>query len=184
MTRMCTSPAFSLPTSDDEDEEALSLDSLLQNQAKLTVRIRQQYSTKKPDVHAKYFTYVLMLQDGYIYVGNSDNIYTRLMEHFLQSPQSSVWVREHGPIKRVVEIIRNSAADDETYKMLEYCELLGWEKVRGAQHCKLDLRNPPPNLLTFQRDTSRQFDYMCRTDIDAVVRIARKLGSQLNQLST
>lgn len=172
-----TSPAFSPPASPVKREE--DFERLLIKSARLSVQIRKKYASIKPCIDSKYFTYTLLLQEGRIYVGNSDNIYTRLMEHYGQSSQSSQFVREYGPVVRVLEIIRNSPQDAERYKTLEWCDLIGAEKVRGAGYCRVESRGPPPPLASFRRDPHRPFDYLSRQEIDDVVRIAKDLGKEL-----
>lgn len=172
-----TSPAFTPPDSPGKGKD--SLEELLLKSAELNVQIRRLYQTVKPSAETRYYTYVLLLQRGRVYVGNSDNIYVRLMEHFLQSNHSSQWVREHGPPVRVMELIRNSSSDDETYKTLEWCDLLGHDNVRGAAYCKLEYRGPPPALMNFRRDPQRTFEYMSRDEIDEVVRVSKKLALDL-----
>jgi hypothetical protein len=167
------SPVFTPPGSPE------TLERLLLKSAELNIQIRRKYQAVKPSSETKYYTYVLMLQGGRIYVGNSDNIYTRLTEHFLQSTHSSNWVREHGPPLRVMEIVRNSCADDERYKTLEWCDLVGYEYVRGAAYCKMDSRGPPPPLATFNRDPGRTFEYLNREEIDDIVRTCKKLATQV-----
>ncbi|NBS70829.1 hypothetical protein EBT31_18275 [bacterium] len=171
-----SSPAFSPPISDDED---VDLDDLLKKNALLSIRIRKKFNVLKQDSDSKYFTYALLLQNGFVYVGNSDNIYVRLMEHFEQSPLSSQFVRHHGPVVRVLEIIRNSSRDDELYKTLEWCDLMGWQKVRGASYCKVEMNHPPPPLATFKRDPTRTFEYMTRDEIEDVERVAKRLAKKL-----
>ncbi len=97
-----------------------AIEALLQQSARLSVAIRRTYATVKLDPAARYYTYVLMLQNSKFYVGSTDNIYNRLLDHCTMSASSAVWVRQHGPVHRVVEVSRNCRADDETYKTLEY----------------------------------------------------------------
>lgn len=139
----------------DDDEE---LDSLLFGAARLNVAIRREYARLRrcddaaaSRTAAKHFVYVLLLQDDAFYVGSTDNIYQRLLEHVVMSPSSSLWVREHGPVKRVVEVCRNCGPDDETYKTLEYMMLFGWDKVRGSYWCRVDMAAPPHALTGFER---------------------------------
>lgn len=181
-TRACISPAFTPPGSpprDDDDDED-SLYKLLLRSANITVKIRRAYQRLKDFGDAKFFTYVLLLQNGHVYVGNSDNIFVRLMEHFLLSQNSSHWVREHGPVVRVLELIQHSSKDDELYKMLEWCDLVGHHKVRGAAYCKVDTRSPPPQLAGFRRDSTRAFQYATRSEIDDIVHCAMSLARELN----
>jgi hypothetical protein len=136
--------------------------------AKSAVHVRKMYLQLKRDPTARYFTYVLLLQNGNIYVGSSDNIIMRLYEHEFQTPQSAQFVREHGPVIRVMEIAQNSRADDETYKTLEYMSLFGWERVRGAGWCRGSMRGPPGELASFRRDRT-DFEYLSRADIDEIL---------------
>lgn len=99
---------------------AQSLENMLMLNARLSVNIRRAYTRLKRDPGARYFTYVLLLQNNKMYVGSTDNIYNRLLDHCQMSKNSSVWVREHGPVRRVVEVSRDCHHDDETYKTLEY----------------------------------------------------------------
>ena len=182
-TKTPASPAFTPPSSPPSavslKTSPSDLSSLLIESARLAVRIRKAYAHLKECPDAKYYTYSLLLQDGHVYVGNSDNIYTRFMAHFEQSPDSSQWVREHGPVSRVLEIIRNSSRDDEHYLTLQWCDMVGAHKVRGAAYCRVDARQPPAPLATFRRDAGRTFDYLSRPEIDEIVRVAKSLGKDL-----
>lgn len=167
----------------DDDDRAASpaaaIDNMLVQAARLNVRIRREYARIKADPGARYFTYVLLLQRGKLYVGSSDNIVQRLMEHHAMSPSSAVWVREHGPVHRVVEVCRNCLADDETYKTLEYMTMFGWENVRGAGWCRADMRASPAALDGFERDPTRPWHFLSRREIDAVLRHVRELCAEL-----
>lgn len=140
---------------DAADGNNAALDALLLEASRLNVAIRREYArlrgTGAGTGAAKHFVYVLLLQDGKFYVGATDNIYQRLLEHVVMSPSSSVWVREHGPVKRVVEVCRNCGPDVETHKTLEYMMLFGWENVRGSHWCRVALDAPPHALTCFDR---------------------------------
>ena len=154
---------------------AAQLEKMLLLNAQLAVGIKRAYRRVKADPAARYFTYVLLLQDAKFYVGCTDNIYNRLLDHCTMSSSSSVWVREHGPVARVVEVSRNCRRDDEAYKTLEYMSMFGWKNVRGAAYCRSAMRAPPAPLAEFRRDPTRHFDYMSRQEIDAVVAAVREL---------
>jgi hypothetical protein len=149
-----------------------SLDELVIESARLAVQLRKRFKSGHGN-QGRYYTYVLLLQDECIYVGSSNNIYIRLMEHHYDPTMSSNWVREHGPVIRVLEVIRDSSPVDETYKTLEYMSLFGWESVRGAGWCKIDIRQPAA-LTLFER-TRADFNYLTRTEIDDVLRISKDL---------
>lgn len=121
----------------------MAVEKMLLDAARLNLRIRREYARIKRDPAARYYTYVLLLQRGKLYCGSSDNIFMRLLDHTLGTPSAALWVKEHGPIERVVEITRNCSREDEHYKTLEYMSLFGWENVRGAGWCKLDMHRPP-----------------------------------------
>lgn len=159
------------------------IEALLLDAARLSVQIRREYARIKLDPSARYYTYVLLLQRNKMYVGCSDNLFQRLLEHRLMSPSAAVWVREHGPVQRVVEVSRNCAADDETYKTLEYMSLFGWENVRGAGWCRLDMRAPPSALADFERDPARAFNYMPRKDLDLVMHHVEDLAQNLSTVA-
>jgi predicted GIY-YIG superfamily endonuclease len=163
-------------SSPDAVAERVALESALIDAARLNIRIRQLYVHLKNELGGRYYTYVILLQHGKIYVGSSDNIYIRLYEHEMQTPQSAGFVREHGPVVRVLEISRNCRADDETYKTLEYMSLFGHENVRGAGWCRGELRAPPADVATFQRArSSTEFEYLTRKEIDDIMDVVRSL---------
>lgn len=160
-----------------EEEDNIELEDLILQSARLNVRLRKKLRAEQQDPEARYFfTYVLLLQNGNIYVGSTNSLYMRLYEHLHETDMSSQWVRLHGPVIRVLEISRNSKKDDEVYKTLEYMSLFGWQSVRGAHWCKVELKASPPALHDFQRDRS-DFRYLSRQEIDAAIAISKGLDS-------
>ena len=125
----------------------------------------------------RYFTYVLLLQRGKFYVGDSDNVYLRLADHLGMTPGAAQWVRAHGPVERVVEICVDAAPGDEASKTLEYMDMFGWENVRGAAYCSPSLRSAPRALHRFRREGGGG-RYMSRPEIDEVVRVATELAAR------
>jgi hypothetical protein len=142
---------------------------LLYDAAVLAAVIKRMYLDVKDHPTGRYFTYVLLLQEGKIYVGSTDNIYTRLADHFLCSPSSALWVKEYGPPVRVIEISRNSRPDDETYKYTEYADKFGFENVRGGSWCRLVQNHEPLSVKNFVRKPDDDFDYLTRAEIDDIV---------------
>jgi hypothetical protein len=142
---------------------------LLYQSAKMSASIRSMYLRTKDYPLARYFVYVLALQEGKLYVGSTDNIYSRLSEHFECSSKSALWVREYGPPVRVVEVCSNCRVEDEHYKFTEYADKFGFENVRGGGCCRLLLHVEPISVRNFVRRTPDDLQYMTRAEIDDVV---------------
>lgn len=156
---------------------AQPLQHMLLESARLTQNIQREYARVKKDHRAKYFTYVLQLTHGKFYVGNTDNIYARILDHVTMSDSTAKWVKLHGPVQRVVEVARNCAIDDETYKTLEYMVKFGWQNVRGSSYCKVDLHSAPKALDTFQRTRDGEFEYLTPQELRAVMEEVQRLKS-------
>jgi hypothetical protein len=156
------------------DAQPKTLDALLFEAARLNVAIRRQYARLRgtDSIHVtsagKYFVYVLLLQDSKFYVGSTDNIYQRLLEHTVMSPSSSIWVREHGPVQRIVEVCRSCGPQDETHKTLEYMVLFGWENVRGSHWCRVALDMPPHALAAGFERGQHAFEYLSLGEMASV----------------
>lgn len=153
---------------------------MLLQSARLALAIRKEYARVKKDQTAKFYTYVLQLQDGKFYVGNTDNIYTRLLDHTMMTPSSSLWVKQHGPVQRVMEIARNSGKEDEHYKTLHVMSMFGWENVRGSSYCRVQMVNPPEALKTFSRNRDGDFEYLSRDEIDAMLEAIRDMERMIH----
>lgn len=162
---------------------AARLESLLLQSARINVNIKRQLGRLKRDPRTKYYTYVLLLQNNKLYVGNTNNIYNRLVDHCLMGDNSSVWVRRHGPVKRVVEIARDCDPEDEHYKTMEYMDLFGWQNVRGAAYCRPAMRQAPAPLKAFVKDPTKRFRYLSRAEIDEVVQVVRDLADRQTAMS-
>jgi hypothetical protein len=168
-----------IPAQQSDDEEDVSLMAVLYRAAAINIAVRRRYTAIKDDPDARYFVYVLLLQSGKLYVGSTNNPYTRFLDHFLVTPSSAAWVREWGPPVRVVELLQNCRADDEQYKYYEYASMFGWENVRGGTNCRVIMPRPPPGLDAFERDPMRKFEFVPRAEIDCIVRDAMALGRKL-----
>ena len=147
---------------------------MLYEAAALGWAVRRMFREAKDHPDERYFTYVLLLQQGKLYVGSTDNVYARLADHFACNRSSALWVREYGPPVRVVEIIRNSPPGTESYKYCEYADKFGYENVRGGGWCRLVQRREPASVRNF---TYRQteFDHLSRSEIEDVVDKVTKL---------
>jgi predicted GIY-YIG superfamily endonuclease len=87
----------------------------------------------------KNYIYVLKLVEERYYIGRTGNILRRIEEHFTGG--GSIYTRKYKPIK-VIEVQEELTTDDERIKTLEIMEKYGWEKVRGACWCSLEIIKP------------------------------------------
>lgn len=87
----------------------------------------------------KYYIYVLQLVDDRYYVGRTGNILKRIEEHFTGC--GSLYTMTYKPIK-VIEVTEELKNEDERNKTLEIMSKYGWEKVRGAGWCSLEIKKP------------------------------------------
>lgn len=87
----------------------------------------------------KNYIYVLKLVDDRYYVGRTSNILKRMEEHFTVG--GSIYTKKYRPLK-IIEVVEELTKEDERLKTLEIMEKYGWEKVRGACWCSLEIKNP------------------------------------------
>lgn len=87
----------------------------------------------------RYYIYVLELIDNRYYVGRTGNILRRIEEHFTGC--GSIYTIAYNPIK-VIEVTEELTKEDERNKTLEIMSKYGWEKVRGAGWCSLEIKKP------------------------------------------
>jgi predicted GIY-YIG superfamily endonuclease len=87
----------------------------------------------------KNYIYVLKLVDDRYYVGRTSNILRRIKEHFTEG--GSIYTKKYKPLK-VIEIEEEKTRDDERIKTLSIMEKYGWEKVRGACWCCIEIKKP------------------------------------------
>jgi predicted GIY-YIG superfamily endonuclease len=88
------------------------------------------------------YVYVLALEEGKYYVGTSEQLENRLLQHF--DHEGSLWTRRYKPV-RVIEIIEGDKQVEE-HKTLEIMKKYGWQNVRGSHWCKINMSSPPRNL--------------------------------------
>ena len=157
----------------------MDLKDYLYNDCKRIIEARNYMDKFKTHKDSMYFVYVLELQNGNIYVGASENIYRRLLEHF-NGNLSAVWVKLHSPIVKILEICYDCQKDTELYKTLYYMNLYGYGKVRGASYCKIEYFKIPRALLEF-RPTIRNDKHMTEEEIKE---IEIKVKQLINDTST
>jgi predicted GIY-YIG superfamily endonuclease len=154
---------------------------VLLESARINIRVRQEYKKLKRRYDTKYFTYALLLGNGKIYVGETNNIYQRLIEHFTMSASSSLWVREHGPIQRVLEITSNAPEGAEEERTLAYMTMFGWENVRGSGWCRVRMAGPPSRLETYALGEMKHA-FVPRKDVDDIVDRVKDLIKDLEEM--
>jgi hypothetical protein len=157
------------------------MEEMMLRAAKMAVAVRIELGRAKPDPAAKYYTYTLMLRNNKFYVGSTDNIYLRLLEHCLMTPASASWVKEWGPPTRLLDVIRKSRGDTEKYKTLEMMSMFSYENVRGAQYCRVDMRRPPIELEHFERQTSGPLEYLTVQEVADIWRCVQTMTSDLRR---
>ena len=108
----------------------------------------------------KNYIYVLQLIEERYYVGRTTNILNRIEQHFTGC--GSIYTMKYKPIK-VIEVVEELSKDDERNKTLEIMEKYGWEKVRGAGWCSLEIKKPKQNRKYIKSKTYKEFYPM---DID------------------
>ena len=87
----------------------------------------------------KNYIYVLQLVEERYYVGRTSNIIRRIEEHF--TGNGSIYTKQYKPLK-VIEVEEEKTNIDERIKTLKIMEKYGWEKVRGACWCSLEITKP------------------------------------------
>jgi predicted GIY-YIG superfamily endonuclease len=160
------------------DHELLQV---LRENAISNVMVSNEYLRLDRDYYSgsRYFTYALLLQDGKIYVGETNNIYARLMSHFEMSESSAKFVKLYGPVKRVLEITYDAPPGAENERTLEYADIFGWENVRGGYHCRLNMQTPPTTLADFERGTMRH-KFLQRDEIRMIEKDIREIVAMRN----
>ena len=84
------------------------------------------------------YIYILKCKNDKYYVGKSDNIKNRLLEH--SNKMGSVWTQIHKPID-VKETIETDDPYDEDKYVIKYMDKYGIDNVRGGSYSKIKLSN-------------------------------------------
>jgi len=80
--------------------------------------------------------YILKLKGGNYYVGKTNNVEKRFLEHL--SGKGSAWTIKHEPIE-VSQVISNASPFDEDRYVKEYMHKYGINKVRGGTYVTEEL---------------------------------------------
>ena len=83
--------------------------------------------------------YVLQLEGGKLYVGFSDDVMSRVGQHFLN--RGAIWTRIHKPVRVMSVVPGDKHLEDVTTIALMASH--GWRNVRGGAWTSLELRSLP-----------------------------------------
>ena len=92
-------------------------------------------------IPAVMLTYVLVLEDNKYYVGKSSSLNIRIGSHWTGC--GARWTRLHKPV--CIKCVH--VGDKEKELTLAMMREHGWENVRGHAWCKVDMNNPPKELM-------------------------------------
>ena len=81
--------------------------------------------------------YILKLEDNKYYVGKTNNLRRRYMEH-VSGKRSSAWTKKYRPI-RIINTIPDAHCLDEDKVTVEYMMKYGIENVRGGPYVSIKL---------------------------------------------
>jgi len=153
----------------------------LRQSSRSNVHVSNEYTRLgRPSYHTngnRFFTYVLQLSNNKIYVGDTSNIYSRLISHFEMSESSSVWVKTHGPVKRILEITYDAPAGAERERFMEYASIFGFDNVRGSCWCR-ETMSKPYGLDEFKRG-QMSHKFLSRSEIHQVEKDIRAIVSEM-----
>jgi hypothetical protein len=152
---------------------------VLRECASSNIRVSNEYSKlgRRYNTNGnRYFTYALLLQNGRIYIGDSDSPHLRLMAHFEGSESSAKWVKENGPVKRILEITWDAPPGAERERFFEYASIFGFENVRGSNWCQKTMTTPI-SLENFERG-KMSHKFMKRDEIHKIEKEIRELISE------
>ena len=92
--------------------------------------------------------YVLLLEQGKVYVGYSERpVGERFLEHF--NYNGSKWTSLYRPVQ--VLQYRDGGRQEEDALTLDMMEKYGWWNVRGGSWCQVEMQSCPPALLQRQQ---------------------------------
>ena len=80
--------------------------------------------------------YILELEDGCYYVGQTFNLNFRLSQHY--SGQGAKWTRLHKPVSVLKVIYPATEPDLENKITKEYITRYGKDKVKGGSYCAVN----------------------------------------------
>lgn len=131
--------------------------------------LKRKYTKLKSEPDARFFTYVLKLRtNGMLYVGSTDNIYARLLQHATLDGTAQV-VRAFGPVERLVRVYSDCGPNDEKLVTIELMSEFGHSHVRGGPFCRVDALPAEPVEVRGYRGGCVVGRRMTRAEIDAIM---------------
>ena len=108
------------------------------------------------------YLYVLLLENDFYYIGQTNDLVRRFREHYEQIGGGSIWTYLHKPIKIIEhwdlgEYTQESAMQFENKLTLEYINRFGMEKVRGGEYVMTDPQLHYYSLLSRNRLIKGQY---------------------------
>ncbi|AGE56255.1 GIY-YIG catalytic domain-containing endonuclease [Paramecium bursaria Chlorella virus NE-JV-1] len=131
---------------------------------------------------SRYFTYALLLENegknDKIYIGDTDNPYTRLLAHFEMSPSSAAWVKKFGPVRRILEITFDAPEGAEKERFLEYASIFGFPNVRGSWWCRTTGDSNAPFMLDEFERGKMSHKFLSRSEIKHIEKEIREIAAK------
>lgn len=103
--------------------------------------------------------YILKCKNEKYYVGKSNQIDTRICNHFLKN--GCAWTKIHHPI-RILEIIKNADNLDEDKYTKIYMKKYGIDNVRGGSYTQIDLPDYKIKALKDELCTIQDTCFRCK----------------------
>jgi|UniRef100_A0A6C0F0T2 cellular nucleic acid-binding protein len=91
--------------------------------------------------------YVLLLEEGKYYIGKSNDVFKRCIEHFEGS--GSCWTKKYKPLK-LQKTIENVSPFEEDKITKEYMLKYGIENVRGGTYTQIELTENQIQSITYE----------------------------------
>lgn len=100
----------------------------------------------------KGYVYTLILENDKYYVGFTRDLELRIHQHCQAG--GSEWCIENRPIS--VLSVQEGNENLEIAQTALMMSLYGWENVRGASYCKVNMNRPPPFMESRNQDMKFQ----------------------------
>lgn len=103
------------------------------------------------------YVYILKLENNKYYVGKTDSLEKRIMQHF---SNGSNWTKKYKPID-IIDIIKDCDEFDEDKYTLKYMKEYGIDNVRGGSFCEINLGEDTKNTILRMMNSYNDNCYIC-----------------------